>query len=119
MGPHHLPQQNTITTGTTSLVSTNKLANFNIQENFVTGGTATLSYNNTFSEQNAYLNLFNPVTTAYFDLVVAQPLLQGFGLALNNRTIRVAKNNLRAADIVFKQQVVVTVGTVVQATGCW
>jgi outer membrane protein len=109
------PQQNTITTGTTSLVSTNKLANFNVQENFPTGGTATFSYNNTFSEQNAYLNLFNPVTTAYLDLVVAQPLLQGFGLALNNRTIRVAKNNLRAADIVFKQQVIVTVGTVVQA----
>jgi outer membrane protein TolC len=109
------PQQNTITTGTTSLVSTNKLANFNVQENFATGGTATFSYNNTFSEQNAYLNLFNPVTTAYLDLVVAQPLLQGFGLALNNRTIRVAKNNVRAADIVFKQQVIVTVGTVVQA----
>jgi outer membrane protein len=109
------PQQNTITTGTTSLVSTNKLANFNIQENFSTGGTATFSYNNTFSEQNAYLNLFNPVTSAYLDLVVAQPLLQGFGLALNNRTIRVAKNNLRAADIVFKQQVIVTIGTVVQA----
>ncbi len=109
------PQQNTVTTGTTSLVSTNKLANFNIQENFVTGGTATLSYNNTFSEQNAYLNLFNPVTTAFLDLTVAQPLLQGFGLAFNNRTIRVAKNNLRAADIVFKQQVIVTVGTVVQA----
>jgi outer membrane protein len=109
------PQQNTITTGTTSLVSTNKLANFNIQENFSTGGTATLSYNNTFSDQNAYLNLFNPVTTAYLDLTIAQPLLQGFGLALNNRTIRVAKNNLRAADIVFKQQVIVTVGTVVQA----
>jgi len=109
------PQQNTITTGTTSLVSTNKLANFNIQENFSTGGTATLSYNNTFSEQNAYLNLFNPVTTAYLDLTLAQPLLQGFGLAFNNRTIRVAKNNLRAADIVFKQQVIVTVGTVVQA----
>src|SRR5271169_4767484 len=52
------PQQNTVTTGTTFLVSTNKLANFNIQENFVTGATATLSYNNTFSEQNSYLNLF-------------------------------------------------------------
>lgn len=109
------PQQNTVTTGTTSLVSTNKLANFNIQENFTTGGTATFSYNNTFSEQNAYLNLFNPVTTAYLDLTIAQPLLQGFGLALNNRTIRVAKNNMRAADLVFKQQVIVTVGTVVQA----
>ena len=110
-----LPQQNTVTTGTTSLVSTNKLANFNVQENFVTGGSATLSYNNTFSEQNSYLNLFNPVTTAFLDLSVSQPLLQGFGLAVNNRTIRVAKNNLRAADIVFKQQVTVTVQTIVQA----
>jgi outer membrane protein TolC len=109
------PQQNTVTTGTTSLVSTNKLANFNIQENFITGGTATLSYNNTFSQQNSYLNLFNPVTTAYLDLSVSQPLLQGFGLAMNNRTIRVAKNNLHAADLVFKQQVIVTVQTVVQA----
>jgi outer membrane protein len=109
------PQQNTVTTGTTALVSTTKLANFNVQENFVTGGSATLSYNNTFSAQNSYLNLFNPVTTAYLDLTVSQPLLQGFGLALNNRTIQVAKNNLRAADLVFKQQVIVTVDTVVQA----
>jgi outer membrane protein TolC len=109
------PQQNTITTGTTSLVTTSTLANFNVQQNFATGGSATLSYNNTFSDQNSYLNLFNPVTTAYLDLTVSQPLLQGFGLAVNNRPIRVAKNNLRAADIVFKQQVIVTVQTVVQA----
>jgi len=109
------PQQNTVTTGTTSLVSANTIANFNIQQNFATGGSATLSYNNTFSSQNSYLNLFNPVTSAYLDLSVSQPLLQGFGLATNNRPIRVAKNNLRAADIVFKQQVIVTVETVVQA----
>jgi outer membrane protein len=109
------PQQNTVTTGTTSLVSTNTIANFNIQQNFATGGSATLSYNNTFSSQNSYLNLFNPVTSAYLDLSVSQPLLQGFGIATNNRPIRVAKNNLRAADIVFKQQVIVTVETVVQA----
>ena len=109
------PQQNTVTTGTTSLVSTNKIANFNIQENFITGGSATLAYNNTFSSQNTYLNLFNPVTTAFLDLTVSQPLLQGFGLAINNRTIRVAKNNVHAADLVFKQQVTVTLQNVVQA----
>ncbi len=109
------PQQNTVTTGTTSLVTTSTLANFNIQQNFATGGSATLSYNNTFSDQNSYLNLFNPVTNAYLDLTFTQPLLQGFGIATNNRPIRVAKNNLRAADIVFKQQVIVTVQTVVQA----
>jgi outer membrane protein TolC len=109
------PQQNTVTTGTTSLVTTSTIANFNIQQNFITGGSATLSYNNTFSDQNSYLNLFNPVTTAYLDFNFTQPLLQGFGLATNNRPIRVAKNNLRAADIVFKQQVIVTIQTVVQA----
>ena len=109
------PQQNTVTTGTTSLVTTSTIADFNIQQNFATGGSATLSYNNSFSSQNSYLNLFNPVTTAYLDLSISQPLLQGFGIATNNRPIRVAKNNLRAADIVFKQQVIVTVETVVQA----
>ena len=109
------PQQNTVTTGTTALVTTNTIANFNVQQSFMTGGYATLSYNNTFSSQNSYLNLFNPVTSAYLDLSVAQPLLQGFGLAVNNRPIRIAKNNLKAADIVFRQQVIVTVEAVVQA----
>lgn len=109
------PQQNTVTTGTTALVTTNTIANFNIQQNFATGGSATLSYNNTFSSQNSYFNLLNPVTSAFVDLSVSQPLLQGFGIATNNRPIRVAKNNLRAADLVFKQQVIVTVETVVQA----
>lgn len=109
------PEQNTVTSGTTSLVTTNTVANFNVQQSFMTGGYATLSYNNTFSSQNSYLNLFNPVTTAYLDLSVTQPLLQGFGLAVNNRPIRIAKNNMKAADVVFKQQVIVTVETVVQA----
>jgi outer membrane protein TolC len=110
-----VPQQNTVTTGTTALVSTSTVANFSVSDNFTSGGSVTLSYDNTFSSQNSYLNLFNPVTTAYLDLSVSQPLLQGFGTAFNNRPIRVAKNNLRAADIVFKQQVIVTVQTVVQA----
>lgn len=109
------PQQNTVTTGTTSLVSTSTVANFSVQDNFSSGGAVTLSYDNTFSSQNSYLNLLNPVTSAYIDLSFAQPLLQGFGPAFNNRPIRVAKNNLKAADLVFKQQVIVTVETVVQA----
>jgi outer membrane protein len=109
------PQQNTVTTGTSALVSTNTVANFSVSDNFSSGGAVTLSYDNTFSSQNAYLNTLNPVTTAYIDLTVSQPLLQGFGVAFNNRPIRVAKNNLRAADLVFKQQVIVTVETVVQA----
>ncbi len=41
-------------------------------------------------------------------------MLQGFGLALNNRTIRIAKNNIKAADYVFQQQLINTVANVVQ-----
>ncbi len=108
------PQQNTVTTGTTALVSTNKVANFGISQGFVTGGTATLSYNNFNQAQNAPFNAFDPATQSNLDLGINQPLLQGFGLALNNRTIRVARNNLKAADLVFKQQVINVVANVVQ-----
>lgn len=99
------PQQNTVTTGITSLVTVNKTANFNVSQSFSTGGTVTLGYNNLVTSQNSFQNNFNPATTSNLDLTVTQPLLQGFGPALINRTIKIAKNNLKAADYVFKAQV--------------
>jgi len=43
------------------------------------------------------------------EAVIAQPLLAGFGLATNERFIRIAKRNAQITDMVFKQQVVATV----------
>jgi outer membrane protein len=106
------PQQNTVTTGVTSLVSVSKTANFNIAQTFSTGGTVTLGYNNINNEQNAFPNNFNPVTTSNLDLAITQPLLQGFGRYLTTRTIRIAQNNIKAADYVFKQQVINVVANV-------
>ncbi|HLW75703.1 MAG TPA: TolC family protein [Bryobacteraceae bacterium] len=106
------PQQNTVTTGITSLVSVNKTANFGISQSFATGGSVSLGYNNSNSFQNSFQNNFNPATTSNLDLSFSQPLLQGFGLALNNRTIRIARNNLKAADYVFEQQVINVVANV-------
>ena len=108
------PQSNTITTGTSALVTANKTANFGVSQSFLTGGTASLSYNNIEQEQNSFRSSVNPFTTSSLDLSVVQPLLQGFGFAQNNRTIRIAKNNLRAADFVFRQQLINTVANVVQ-----
>jgi outer membrane protein len=108
------PQQNTITTGTTALVSTNQTYNFGVAQGFVTGGVATLSYNNLDQSQNALRNIYNPVTTSSVDLAITQPLLNGFGLAISNRPIRIARNNLRAADYVFENQVINVVANVVQ-----
>jgi outer membrane protein len=109
------PQQNTINTGTTSAVTTSKLANFGVTQGFATGGSATLAYNNTLANSNVPFNNLNPATNAFFDLQVQQPLLQGFGLALNNRPIKIAKNNLRVADLTFQLQVMNTVAQLVNA----
>jgi outer membrane protein len=108
------PQSNTVTTGTTALVTTNKTANFGISQSFLTGGTVSLAYNNIVQDQNSFRSTVNPYTTSSLDLSAVQPLLQGFGFAQNNRTIRIAKNNLKAADYVFRQQVINTVANVVQ-----
>jgi outer membrane protein TolC len=108
------PLSNTVVSGLTELISTSKIANFGVTQAFVTGATASLSYNNQSQLQNSFSNTYNPATTSSLDLTLTQPLLQGFGLALNNRTIRIAKNNLKAADYVFKQQVINTVANVIQ-----
>ena len=108
------PQSNTVTTGTSALVTTNKTANFGIAQTFGSGGTAALTLNNNTTEQNSYRSTVNPSTASSLDLALSQPLLQGFGLAVNRRTIRIAKNNIKAADYVFRQQVINTVANVVQ-----
>jgi outer membrane protein len=65
-------------------------------------------------DQNSVRNLLNPFTTSSVGLTVTQPLLEGFGLALNRRNIRIAKNFGRVNDYVFKQQVISTVANVIQ-----
>jgi outer membrane protein len=108
------PQSNTVLTGTTELVSTNQVYNVSVGQAFPTGAIGVLSFTNLNQEQNSFRNAVNPAITSGLDLTVTQPLLQGFGLATNNRPIRVAKNNLRAADLVFKQQLINAVGNIVQ-----
>ena len=61
---------------------------------------------------NSPLYDINPYTTGYLDLYVTQNLLQGFGIGVNNRNIRVAKNNLKVTDIQLQLQVITTVSAV-------
>jgi len=109
-----VPQSNTVLSGTNALVTTNKTANFGLTQAFASGGYVSLNYNNIIQEQNSFRSTVNPFTNSSLDLTVTQPLLQGFGLALNNRNIRVAKNNIKAADYVFRQQLINSVANVVQ-----
>jgi outer membrane protein len=107
------PQTTSFLTGTTSLIQRQKIYNFGVQQGFLSGTVAQLGFNNSVSESNNIRNDFNPVTSSNMELYVSQHLLQGFGFAVNNRNIRIAKNNLQVADLVFQQQVINTVANVI------
>lgn len=107
------PQTSSFITGTNFLVSQFKTANWGFQKGFLTGTTVTLDMNNTILGQNAPTNDFNPTTRSNFGVQINQRLLQGFGFAVNNRAIRVAKNNRHVSDLVFREQVIATISNVV------
>jgi outer membrane protein len=102
------------TTGANSVTSEYQGLNWQLSKGFLTGTNVSMSMNNTIGlNQNSYQNQFNPTTTASLSVTASQQLLQGFGLAVNNRAIRVARNQLKTSASVFQQQVIATVTNVV------
>lgn len=98
------PEANTIVAQTNSLVQTNHTYNTQFTEGFLTGGSVSYrEYQQTFGE-NAAGDFVNPSSSVRMDLIVRQPLLQGFGTKLNDRTIRVGRINTTAAREVFRGQ---------------
>jgi len=90
-----------------------------LSQGFLTGTNATLSWNSNFSLSNSLTNNFNPSVNSYLDLKVTQHLLQGFGLAVNRRNIRIAQNGRKVSDLAFKAQVITTVATVMNMYWTW
>jgi outer membrane protein len=117
LGHRTSAQANSVTTGTNALVYRNRVWNSGISMGFLTGTTAQLGWNNSWQQSNATRTDFNPFINASLGLTITQPLLQGFGFAVNNRNIRIAKNTLKVNDLVFKQQVIQTVSAVIN--GYW
>jgi outer membrane protein TolC len=64
------------------------------------------------STTNSVFNILSPQLTANFNFTIAQPLLQGFGLATNERFIHIAKQNLRLTDLAFRAQTIATISQV-------
>jgi len=108
------PQTNSFVTGTNFLVTSQKSTNFGIQQGFLTGTSVSLGMGNVLGyRQNAPTNDFNPVDSGALSFSITQNLLNGFGVKVNNRAIRIAKNQLHISDLTFKQQVIATVNNVV------
>ena len=104
----------TAITGTTAFVTSYKNWVMGVQQGYWTGTTVQLFTSDTFGlNQNATTSLFNPVDQGSLSLSITQNLLNGFGMAVNKRSLHVAKNNLRVTDLQFKQQIIATVANVV------
>jgi len=95
-----------------SLVTDSKLFQVGYSQSFVSGTFAQLTFYSAHTSLNSPANVLNPFTQATMELYVNQQLLQGWGVAVNNRYIRVAKNNLKVTDLQFKQQVATTVSAI-------
>jgi outer membrane protein TolC len=101
-------------TGTSALVDSYKSLTYGVQQSFWNGTQVSLGLSSVFDyNQNATTALFNPYDSGSLALNITQPLLNGFGVALNKRAYHKARNNLKADDLQFKNQVITTVAGVV------
>lgn len=107
------PQTSTFVTGTNSLRVDSQVGNLSFQKGFLTGTSFQVDFENTPYKSNSTRSAFNPSVGSSLGVTVTQKLLQGFGTAVNNRYIRIAKNDRHISDLVFKQQVITTVASVI------
>ncbi|MDE0628013.1 MAG: TolC family protein [Bryobacterales bacterium] len=99
------PQTSDFVTGTNTLVREISNSQIGLRQGFVSGATMALIWANSRTETNSLRNNFNPSLISAFTLRLTQPLLQGFGVAVNTRNIEVARNNHEISNLQFKLQV--------------
>jgi outer membrane protein TolC len=98
------PQVNAVQSETTALVDDSRIYSTSVQQGLLTGGFATLSQSESYLNENSPSDVLNPTVAPSVQLYVQHSLMRGFGLAVNSRFIRVAKNNVVAADFTFRSQ---------------
>jgi outer membrane protein len=103
------PLTNQLLDETSALTNDYRQFVFQYSQQFATGTSGYLTFVEYHSLENSPANLFNPSITGYLDLQIYQNLLQGFHIAVNNRDIRIAKNNMKVSDLQLKLQVATTV----------
>ncbi len=83
-------------------------------QNFVTGSTLSVSWDNTRASSTA-ANFFNPYVQSSLSITFQQQLLAGAGRFVNRRNIIITENNRKIADLTFAQQAITTVTNTITA----
>jgi outer membrane protein TolC len=108
-----LPFANSIGVGTDSLVQSKRTYGTVITEGFLTGATMQITDYEQYLHENSPSDANNPAVGPYVAIYLRQQLLQGFGIKLNNRFIRIARLNVQGARETFRSQVADLVTNVV------
>ena len=103
------PQTSDFVTGTNTFITERSNSNLGVRKGFKSGATAALIWANTRADTNSLRNNFNPSLRSNVTFTMTQPLLRGFGFAVNTRNITVAKRNQEVSDLAFKDQVITIV----------
>ena len=109
-----LPQTSPDVAGSNALATNTTLANVGYSQGFGPGTQLAASFDNSRETLNSTSSAYSPFTTSSFGFTVTQPLLRGFGLSVNRRFIRIAKNERKIADLLLRQQLIATVYGVVR-----
>ncbi|MBI3209617.1 MAG: TolC family protein [Candidatus Solibacter usitatus] len=104
---------NSFSTGVPAFAVANQSPFFSIQRGFLTGTNVSMDFNNAYVNSTVPRAEINPYYTSNLGLTVSQSLLRGFGRAVNNRNIRIAQKQVAVSDLVFTQQVMTTVSSVI------
>jgi len=104
-----IQEANQILSGVPTLKTNTIEVQSSYSQSFPIGTNLNINYLGQRVASNTPYNLINPELYSNFQLIVSQPLLAGFGVATNERFIRIAKRNAQITDLAFKAQVIATV----------
>jgi len=106
------PQANTIQSQTPALVDTRHVYNTFVQEGLLTGGFVQVSANESYLKENTPTDYLNPSVAPVVQVFIRQNFLQGFGVGVNSRFIRVAEKSVGLAQETFRSQLLNLVANV-------
>ncbi|HKD07813.1 MAG TPA: TolC family protein [Bryobacteraceae bacterium] len=107
-----LPQPNAVTSITSILIQNQRIYTGSYQQGFETGGSVNISYNEHYLNENAPTDILNPSVAPVASITIQHNLLQGLGIAVNTKDIRVARANIHISDLNFRTLVERIVGNV-------
>jgi outer membrane protein len=107
-----VPQSNVVQSQTNALLDGTRNYTLIGQQGFTSGGVATMTFTESYLNENAPSDILNPSEAPRLGISLTQNLLQGFGTAVNTRFIRAAKLGREVSDEAYKAKVIDEVANV-------